>query len=367
MNNISQIDENFKIETKINKPDIKFLNARNTPFKIYGIFHENGKFRRMPEAVACRVSDGVRFLHSNTAGGRVIFKTDSPYVAVHAKMTNIGKMPHFTLAGSAGFDVYLRNVKTGKSEKYFATLVPPYDMTDGYEGVVDFGDSKMKEVVINFPLYSDVTELYIGISKNSTLTAPNDYETELPIVYYGSSITQGGCASRPGMSYQSILSRKLNANYINLGFSGNAKAEDEMINYIKDLEMCAFVFDYDHNAPSVEHLEKTHEKMFKAIREKNPTLPIIMMPRPKFELTKEEKRREKIIKATYKNALKNGDKNVYFLSASSLTALAERDGTVDNCHPTDLGFYSMAVALYPTLKKILKSQQKAQRKNNENI
>lgn len=349
MNNISQIDKNFKIETKINKSDIKFYNIKQEPFKIHGAFYENGKFRRLPEAVAKSVSDGVYWLHSNTAGARVRFKTNSPYVAIYAKMSNIGKMAHFALAGSGGFDLYIKT----DEEKYVGTFVPPYDMTDGYESVIDLLDKKERELVINFPLYSDVTELYIGISEKATLNAPTPYKVENPIVYYGSSITQGGCASRAGCTYQAILSRRLNVDYINLGFSGNARAEDEMIEYIKGLEMSAFVYDYDHNSPSIEHLKKTHEKMFKAIRQSHPTLPIIILPRPKYTLNNEEKKRARIIKATYKNAIDSGDKNVYFIGGKSLMRLCKDDGTVDNCHPTDIGFFSMAVALERVLKKIL--------------
>ncbi len=345
---ISQIDKNFKIETKIAKSDIKFYNVRLSPFEINGIFHENGKFRRMPETVAKSVSDGVHWLHSNTAGGRVRFKTNSPYIAIHAKMANLGKMPHFALAGSAGFDLYVK----GKTEKYINTFVPPYEMTDGYESVIELGGKKEREIVINFPLYSDVVELYIGISDKATLNAPTPYRIEKPIVYYGSSITQGGCASRPGCSYQAIISRALDADYINLGFSGNARAEDEMAEYVSTLEMSALVYDYDHNAPSIEHLMATHEKMFKRVRMSHPDLPIIIMSRPKYTLTADEKKRLSIIKHTYQNAKESGDKNVYFIDGRSLMSLCKDDGTVDNCHPTDLGFYSMAKAIIKTLKSI---------------
>ena len=147
------------------------------------------------------------------------------------------------------------------------------------------------------------------------------------------------------MSYQAIISRTFNYDYINLGFSGSAKAEDEMIEYIKNLDMSIFVYDYDHNAPTIEHLEKTHEKMFKAIREKNPLLPVIIMSRPKHFLTAEEKVRRGIIETTYKNAISSGDKNVYFLDGEALTLLCKDSGTVDNCHPTDFGFASIAKAL----------------------
>ena len=95
----------------------------------------------------------------------------------------------------------------------------------------------------------------------------------------------------------------------------------------------------------MEHLEITHGKMFRTIREKNPLLPIIIMSRPKHFLTEEEKVRRDIIKKTYLDAVSSGDKNVYFIAGKALTELCKDSGTVDNCHPTDFGFASMAKAL----------------------
>ena len=292
MSNISQIDTNFKIETKLSKQNIKFFDAKQAPIKLYGIFYENRKFRRMPEAVAKTVSDGVYYLHSNSAGGRIRFKTNSPYIAIHAMMSDIGKMSHFTLCGSGGFDLY-------EKQRYINTFVPPYDMTDGYESIIELGLSKMRELTLNFPRYSNVKELYIGISDNSIIRDPSPYKHEKPIVYYGSSITQGGCASRPGSTYQSILSRELDTDYINLGFSGNARAEKQISEYIQGLDMSVFVYDYDHNAPTLEHLEATHEAFFKIIREANPTLPIVMMSKPDFDSDpRESTKHREIIKKT---------------------------------------------------------------------
>ena len=347
MNNISSVDSNFKVETDLEISDLKFYDIKKSPFKIYGIFHESGRFRRLPEAVAKSVNDGVYFLHTNTAGGRVRFKTDSPYVAIHAEMPNIGKMPHFALTGSAGFDLYI-------SDKYTATFVPPFKIDDGYESVVHLDSAEMREVTINFPLYSDVAELYIGISDKSEVYEAEPYKTENPVVYYGSSITQGGCASRPGMAYESIVSRRLDADYINLGFSGSAKGEDEIAQYISGLDMSVFVYDYDHNAPTAEHLKNTHQKMFDKIRAAHPDLPIVMLSRPKYSLTEDEKLRLEIIKDTYNNAVKNGDKNVYLLDGKALMSLAGDEGTVDNCHPNDLGFMSMAKAVGDLLERIIK-------------
>ena len=105
---ISKIDSNFAIQTELELDHVKFYDIQQEPFTIYGVFHENGLYRRMPEAVAKAVSPGVERLHQHTAGGRVKFITNSRYVAIKAAMPAIGKMSHFALCGSAGFDLYTR-------------------------------------------------------------------------------------------------------------------------------------------------------------------------------------------------------------------------------------------------------------------
>lgn len=344
MSDISKIDRNFEVKTSIEKEDIRFYNIEEAPFKIYGLLRENGKYCRMPEKVAESVSPGVHALYANTAGGRVRFKTDSPYIAIHTNMENVGKMSHFPLTGSIGFDMYLE-------DKYYRTFTPPFDVDNGYESIVELPATELFDITINFPLYSNVKDVFIGLSDSARVEEASPYEDRAPIVYYGSSITQGGCASRPGRSYQSVVSRRVNRDYINLGFSGNAKAEDEIIEYIKKLDMSLFVYDYDHNAPTVEHLKNTHEKMFRAIRKEHPTLPVIMMSRPKFILTEEEEERLDIIKKTYNNAIIAGDKNVYLLDGRALCELCGNEGTVDGCHPTDFGFASMAKAVGDVIQK----------------
>ncbi len=345
MSDISKIDKNFKIESTVERAGVEFFNIDEAPFKIYGVYRENGIYRRMPEEVAKSVSEGVYGLHWHTAGGRVRFVTDSKFISINASLNNLGKMPHFPLTGSIGFDMY-------NGDTYVKTFVPPFDIEDGYESSFEFAESEKRCITINFPLYSGVTELYIGLDGGSLLEEAPEYANEKPIVYYGSSITQGGCASRPGTIYQAIISRHFNYDYINLGFSGSAKGEDEIIDYIKNLDMSMFVCDYDHNAPSVEHLKATHEKMFKAVRAVHPDIPIILMSRPQYRQIKEVKERRAVVESTYQNALASGDKNVYFIDGVALTELCGNDGTVDTCHPTDYGFASMAQAVIKVMKDI---------------
>ncbi|MBQ1231493.1 MAG: hypothetical protein IIX73_03920, partial [Clostridia bacterium] len=167
-------------------------------------------------------------------------------------------------------------------------------------------------------------------------------------------ITHGVAASRPGNIYPLIISRTLDTNILNLGFSGNAKGEPEIAEYIAGLNMSAFVYDYDYNAPNVEHLEATHEAMFKIIRKANPELPIIMLSRPKAHLTDLEIKRMEIIRQTYDNARAAGDENVYFIAGTDLlTKDVWETALVDAAHPNDSGFLSMAKTLTSLLEKIL--------------
>ena len=348
MKDIASVDRNFAIRTSLDIGPVAFYQVREEPFSVCGLMYEKGLYRRLPESVAKSVSEGVYALHAHTAGGRVKFITDSEFIAISAVMPAIEKMPHFALTGSAGFDLYV-----GDAEEYAGSFIPPFDIKDGYESVLHFETRQLREITINFPLYSAVADLRIGLHPEAVLQKSAGYESSKPIVFYGSSITQGGCASRPGNAYTSLVSRALRRDHINLGFSGNAKGEDEIAQYIRNLDMSVFVYDYDHNAPDIAHLEATHQKMFEAIRECNPDLPILILSRPKFILTAEEKQRLEIIRKTYLDAIAKGDRNVYLIEGPELMEYAKNHGTVDNCHPNDLGFWSMAEVLIKYLKSIL--------------
>ncbi len=353
MQDIAKLDKNFKVETKIDKPDIKFYNCEDAPFKIYGVFKEGEVFVRMPMKTARSVSEGVVGLNSMTAGGRIRFVTNSKYVAISVKFGTIHKMPHMALTGIAGFDVFTKS-KNSSEERYRGTFRPPFEVTDGFEGVIEFPDESEKTVTINMPLFSTIKNIYVGLSDKADVSEAPEYTFNKPIVYYGSSITHGGCASKPGSAYQSIISRRFDCDFINLGFSGNAKGEQEMAEYIASLDnMWIFVYDYDHNAPSAEHLESTHEKMFKVIRSAHPNLPIIIMSKPKYYLPEGDVKRRDVIKRTYDNALASGDKNVYFINGPELMEPVGDNGTVDGVHPTDSGFFFMAQRLSEEILKII--------------
>ena len=342
MKNIGDVDVNLKFRTDISREGFKFYSPEEAPFRLYGVKRMGDRFRRLPADVARSVSEGVEFLHAHTAGGRVRFLTNSKKFILFAKLDNLAMAGNSCFEGNFGFDLY-----TGAD--YRLSFVPPINIMEvkEYESLVELpdADDSMRLITVNMPNYCDVLGFSIGLEEGAAVELAPDYKYEQPIVYYGSSITQGGCASRPGRDYQNIIARRFDTNYINLGFSGSAKGEEAIMEYIAGLDMSLFVLDYDHNAPTEEHLLETHEKFFRGIRQRRPELDIVMLSRPKAHLEKREERRLKIIKTTYENARAAGDERVYMIDGPTLMQYAGYEGTVDNCHPNDLGFESMARVL----------------------
>lgn len=350
MKNISQLDKNFQVVEAV-EDGMAFYDVDGEPFKVYGLLRHEDYYCRMPAAVAAATSEGVAELNGNTAGGRVRFVTDSTEIAIRAEMHQICRVSHCTLTGTAGFDMY---VDGGNGDYYAHTFVPPYGMTDGYSGSRNMGTSRPRVITINFPLYSGVKRLLVGVKEGAMLAPAPAYRVEKPVVYYGSSITQGGCASRPGTCYEAIISRLLGCNYINLGFSGNARGEAAVAEHIAGLDMSAFVLDYDHNAPSVEHLAESHPRMFRTVREKHPDLPILMMSAPMASLSGNWPARLAVIRRTFEEAKAAGDKNVYLLAgAEMISARNAETWSVDGIHPNDNGFTDMAHAVADVMKNIL--------------
>ena len=338
----------------------EWFSVREEPFDLYGLLHIDGQFRRIPQDVADATNDGVSSLSRNTAGGRVRFVTDSPFVVINARMPMMSDMSHFARTGSSGFDLFF---KTGDRFTFFRTFMPT-NSDWGYECYLPMPDASRREMLIHFPTYSDVSELYIGVAAGSTIGHGTPYKHKTPVVYYGSSITQGACASRPGNAYEAIISNELDCDHINLGFSGSARGEDAIVDYICSLDMSVFVLDYDHNAPSAEHLEKTHEPFYRKFRASHPDTPVIFVTRPTFmndvgvsddACTMDRIRCREVVFRTYMNALAAGDRNVDFIDGASLFNGPYSDlCTVDSIHPNDAGFLRMAQRIGQSVAKFLR-------------
>jgi len=348
-------DKNLQVPSSIGNLDVSMYSVRKPPFSIYGLYRplEEPEFKRIPDEITKPISADLFSLGRSSAGGRVRFSSDSPYIAIRATYDKVGKMPHFPLTGSAGFDLYIDDPDTGYS-RYCKTFVPPFTIEDSYESVIQLTGKKLRYFTIHFPTYSNVRDLWVGVAPDATLGEGLSYRNIDPIVYYGSSITQGGCSSRPGNCYENIITRRMGIDHINLGFSGNGKAEESMAHYLASLSMSVFVCDYDHNAPSVEYLRDTHLRLYKIIREKHPDIPYIMLSKPDLISPNSydvNLRRREVVIDTFHYAREHGDTNAYYIDGAGIFRGPYSEmATVDGCHPNDLGFALMADAIENELK-----------------
>ena len=336
---------------------MKWISMTKEPLRIYGLaVKEEGKFQRLPDEIIDKVNERVTTLALDSAGGRVRFRTDSPTIAVrHA----VSKLPlgwaNLGMHGKSGVDVYVDGVFHGGRATSFETTLLEASVAK---------DPKMQDVDLYLPTYNHVLFLEVGLEDGAAVEPARPYTIEKPIVFYGSSITQGAASSRPGINYVARVARALDADFINLGFAGAARGEEIMARYIAGLDMSLFVYDYDHNAFNAEHLAQTHEPFFRIIREAQPDLPVLMLSKPDFDgnysaASREvSARRRDIIRATWEHAKDAGDKWVWFLDGETLFGTEDRDScTADACHPNDLGFARMAQAVIPVVKEILYAAQ----------
>lgn len=355
-------DPNLVVGTEKGRKDTVWYDVMEDPFELYGFDRGEGDLLscRIPGMMAEKISKGIFHTRAHGAGGRVRFGTDSPYILIKAEFGD-GVVPRTcTYCFGYGFDLYVCD-EEGKETFRHLYRVP--DCFDGKSYISSYEAHMYEEgfvyYTLNFPCFSEVTNLYIGIKKDSKLTNGIKYVNTKPVIFYGSSITHGVAASRPGNTYESFISQKYNLNYVNLGFSGKAKGETEMAEYIAGREMEVFVCDYDHNAKRVEHLKNTHYRFYEIIREKHPNIPYIMISSPDTRCKHDKsefdgwKERRTVIIESYEKARAAGDENVYFIDGATLL---EGDHvmscTVDGGHPNDLGFYRMAKVIGGHLEKI---------------
>ncbi len=332
--------------------EFNFRDVLDIPeVSIHGLYkpHEIRKYMRLPDALGKSVNEGVANLQYNTAGGRLRFATDADEFALRVTQNYIGLMNHMDINSSSGFDVY---VKEGSLERFIAVLTPQLKEDADAVHLIKLPKGH-KEITINMPLYNGFDKLELGLREGDAVAPHVPYSHALPIVYYGSSITQGACSSRPGICYQARISRKYDTDFINLGFSGSARGEDNIAEYMANLEMSAFVSDYDHNAPDTAHLLATHKKLYETIRAKHQDIPYIIVGKPDVDIDYSERRC--VVFDTYEYAIKSGDRKVYYIDSYQLFSGEGRyDCTVDGCHPNDVGFERMADVIGTVIARALK-------------
>ena len=333
---------------------MRIFECRDTPIQIFGLPYVAGSsLMRLPESIMAQFPH-IRQFGSRSTGGRVCFRTNSKTLWVRLIAKTFIRDYAIPQISSSGLDVYAGPRPDGRFlGSVFPTGARGTDLNRS-EAVFTL-DGTMQDITVFLPKNEVIDQIFFGIDDDAVMEAPTPYRNPLPVIFYGSSITEGGCASRTGNTYIAFLSRWLNMDYINFGFSGSARGEAEIARFIASMPMSVFVYDYDYNAPTVEHLAETHEPFFRIIRERHPELPVIMLSRPNYASDPaESEQRAAIIRRTYENARGRGDRNVYFICGKDyFTCTDVHACTVDRTHPNDLGFYLMAKKIREVLEPLL--------------
>ena len=351
MENFINLDKNMLVD-KLGDIDVVWNDVRKPPFSLHGLYQPETEawFHRMPMDVAAATSEAVEKLSQESAGGRVRFSTDSPFIAIRATYRVVGRASHLTLVSTSGFDLYADDEFGSRFLKEFRM---DYDMGDHYEQKIDVPGSVMRSYTINFPVHAVVETLEVGVAPGSKLGEGRKYRDLPQIVFYGSSIVHGTAASRPGLIYENYVCRALDMDYINLGFSGHAKGEPAIAQWMATLPMSIFVCDYDHNAPTAEHLAETHYPLYETIRAKNPDVPYIMITRPNYWFGNDLEdilRRRDVVLRSYLKAREAGDRNVYFIDGTAFFENADMyDCVMDGIHPNERGHAVIYEAVAPLL------------------
>ena len=308
---------------------------------------EGRRYWRLPADVIDQVNSGVSEVAKFPSGARVRFATDSRRIALCAVVGPAGYIKNVGAIGKCGLAGYVDG-------EWHYVVYPAASDAEEMTGAYDL-DGKMHEHTVYLPLFTPLYDLMIGLDDDAQVKPPRPYAVQKPIVFYGSSITNGASATHAGNAYVSIVCRRLDASFLNLGFSGSARGEENIARDIAGLDMSLFVMDYDHNAPDAAHLEATHERFFRIVREAQPDLPIALISKPDFDIDPEgNAARRAVIRRTYEHALAAGDARVRFIDGETLFGTTERrDCLVDGTHPNDLGFRRMADAITPVLRELL--------------
>lgn len=340
----------------LNEDSIVYRDGRT--FDVIGKYHSENHWGRFPERYKNTLRENVWNLGRNSAGIGIRFRTNATTIMVRWTVTNVTDLKHMPATGVRGVDLYAledgawQYVKTG-----FPSAAPKSEST-----LLSKGDGDFREYLLNLPLYDGVVSIEIGVNESARLTRAEDKSllNNKPVVYYGTSIAQGGCASRPGLAFTNILARKLDRSFVNFGFSGNGTIETSVGEAMAEADAALYVIDCNANSPKDIIYDRTIA-LVKLLKQKRAAVPVLLVEGFKNEsyhltplsgVNEGVVAKQKELKRAYEALRQSGVKDLYYKTADGLIG-EDHEGTVDGIHPNDIGMMRIAESLYPVLKKIL--------------
>ena len=316
---------------------------------------------QFPGGVATAVAGencGAYLLSAHTAGAQVRFRTDSTRFAIAAELDKAESCDHMPATGSAGIDLYVK--LDGRWVCLGVTRRDPEKMkytTDLVSGLA----REMRDVIVHLPSYAGLVSLQVGLDEGAAVEAPTPFAAPQPIVWYGTSITQGGCATRPGLIATNVLSRLVDREVINQGYSGSGRGEPEIVEMLAAIqEPALYIIDYTWNVSAPE-LSATLPRLIDRLHEAHPGVPLLLLsptPGKTYLANLPGDSREKAAICEAEAARRNaaGDPDVHYFDALRKGCGEDFwECYVDGCHLNDMGFYRLAHAIRPVVETLLKA------------
>jgi hypothetical protein len=332
---------------------LKYIDGQS--LTIIGKYHSEKNYARFPKEYENKLRKDVWDLGQDAAGISIRFRTNATQITVRWTALFDNTMDHMPSTGIKGVDLY---AYAGKSWKYVNTARVK-GKTNEFT-LLKTNEAVYREYLLNLPLYDGIDSLSIGVNNSAELTMPSEKYliANNPVVYYGSSIAQGGCASRPGMAFTNILERAMDRCFINMGFSGSGTFDIPVGEAMSEIDAALYVIDCNPNTQT-ELIYERAVALVKFLKEKRPSVPVLLVegyyyvsglddPKDSGQAKKNAE-----LKRAYATLQKAGLKKIYYKKGEGMIG-DDYEGTVDGVHPNDLGMMRMAESLEPAIKKIVR-------------
>lgn len=325
-------------------------------FLVYGTLAPDAakKYSRLPDELKDSIRKDLWDLGLHSAGLSIRFASDASEIRLRWKSLNKFNMNHMTPTGIRGLDLYV--MQPDSTWTTLGSARPSLSNKKSTSTIVKDMKPEMREYMLFLSLYDGVDSVYIGVDSCANVVMPRvDLPRRRPVVMYGTSILQGGCATRPGMAHTNILQRELNREVVNLGFSGNARLDPEIARLMASADASVYVIDCLPNC-TAQALEEKLEPFYRILRAGRPATPVVFVESPMFPVSRFSTEVDSTL--THKNAVLRqiyeriaaNDPNVEYFEAARV--LSNPEATVDNYHFTDTGFSDFATAMLPMLRRL---------------
>ena len=359
---IAKYDSNMAIAEVVTN-GLKWIDGRTLPLEGRAFDDTEHYYDRLPANVSTNVNGGVRSMKHHTAGMQFRFMTDSKRLVFKwIPYSRQLSMDHMPSTGVSGIDVYRFDAN---AEKWLYVKTGRIKSAKGGSLALDWTPGT--PCLVNLPLYNGIKEFSLGLEPTASVSPlpPRKSGIEKPVVFYGTSITHGGCASRPGMSFVNIVGRDLDVPVVNLGFSGSGVMELEMSEHLADIDASCYVLDClwnmgtttcetanaAHGRRKGRNVEENYEPFICNLRAKRPDVPIVMAGQCDV-YGGGANAKDRYVKALYEKLVAEGWKNLVYLPKEEMF-LGDMNGTVDGVHPNDWGMVAIAKAYGNAVQKAL--------------